>query len=186
MPAGSGPIRPSSTSESSATRLYDRIVTAEQIAPELDVDEWLGTPHTLAQLHGKVVLVEAFQMLCPGCVSHALPQVKRVQANFPDVVVLGLHTVFEHHDAMTPTALRAFASEYRLTFPIGIDRHEGGDPMPVTMARYRLQGTPSTLLIDRRGRLRLAAFGTLDDLVLGSHLGRLLTEPADAPDPVGS
>ena len=155
-------------------------------APELDVDEWLGTPHTLAQLRGKVVLVEAFQMLCPGCVSHALPQVKRVQANFPDVVVLGLHTVFEHHDAMTPTALRAFASEYRLTFPIGIDRHEGRDPMPVTMARYRLQGTPSTLLIGRQGRLRLSAFGTLDDLVLGSHLGRLLSESADLPDPVGN
>ncbi len=98
----------------------------------------------------------------------------------PDVAVVGLHTVFEHHDAMTPLALRAFLSEYRITFPVGIDRHDG-DPIPMTMHRYGLQGTPSTLLIDRLGRLRLSAFGAIDDIQLGAHLGRLLYEPSESP-----
>gem|GEM_PF-3133559 len=41
-------------------------------APELVVSEWLNTDSapTLANLRGNVVLIEAFQMLCPGCVSH--------------------------------------------------------------------------------------------------------------------
>ena len=48
--------------------------------------------------------MEAFQMLCPGCVSHGLPQAKRIQHTFGDAVtVLGLHCVFEHHAAMTPS-----------------------------------------------------------------------------------
>lgn len=115
-------------------------------------------------------------MLCPSCVSHALPQMKSAQAAFPDLVVLGLHTVFEHHAAMTPLALRAFLSEYRIDFPVAVDRHDG-DLVPVTMRRYELRGTPSTLIIDKNGVLRLSAFGYVDDLVLGGHLGRLLAEP---------
>ncbi len=53
--------------------------------------------------------MEAFQMLCPGWVSHGLPQAKRIQQAFgDDVAVLDLHTVFEHHEAMTPVSLEAF------------------------------------------------------------------------------
>ena len=77
-------------------------------------------------------------------------------------------------------ALRAFLSEYRVTFPVGVDRHDG-DRLPVTMRAYELQGTPSTLLIDREGRLRLSVFGALDDLALGAHLGQLLSESWDDP-----
>lgn len=145
-------------------------------APEFDVSEWIGGARSLADLRGQVVLVEAFQMLCPSCVSHALPQMKSAQAAFPDLVVLGLHTVFEHHEAMTPLALRAFLSEYRIDFPVAVDRHDG-DPVPVTMRRYELRGTPSTLIIDKNGVLRLSAFGAVNDLVLGGYLGRLLAEP---------
>ena len=156
------------------------MAAVQEPAPELDVSEWIGEPHPLERLRGRVVMVEAFQMLCPGCVSHGIPQAKRVQQIFPDVAVVGLHTVFEHHEAMTPLALRAFLSEYRVTFPVGVDRHDG-DRLPVTMRAYELQGTPSTLLIDREGRLRLSAFGALDDLALGAHLGQLLSESWDDP-----
>lgn len=154
----------------------------DELAPELDVTEWIGPPLRLSDLRGQVVLVETFQMLCPGCVAYGLPQAKRVKRAFPDVAVVGLHTVFEHHEAMGPPSLRAFLSEYRIDFPVGIDRHDG-DPMPVTMRRYGLQGTPSTLLIDRAGVLVVSAFGEVDDLYLGAHIGRLLAEPTNAQHP---
>ena len=70
---------------------------------ELDVTEWVGEPPgSLADLRGRVVAIEAFQMLCPGCVQHGLPQAQRLHRLFrrEDVVVIGLHTVFEHHDVM--------------------------------------------------------------------------------------
>lgn len=146
-------------------------------ATELDVSEWIGTPTPLAGLRGEVVLVEAFQMLCPGCVSNGLPQVHRVRRVFPRLKVIGLHTVFEHHDAQGPVSLRAFLSEYRIDYPIAIDRNDG-DRLPVTMRAYDLQGTPSTLLIDRQGMLRLNAFGALNDLALGAEIGLLLAEKA--------
>lgn len=148
-------------------------------APDLDVAEWLNSDGiTLADLRGRVVVVEAFQMLCPACVSHALPQAQRVVETFgtADVAVVGLHTVFEHHDAVTPTALRAFAHEYRLRFPIGVDRHERGEHSPVTFRRYGMQGTPTTILIDRLGRLRSQSFGAVSDLALGAHIATLAAE----------
>jgi peroxiredoxin len=146
-------------------------------APELDVIEWINSdPVTLAELHGRVVVLEAFQMLCPGCVHHSIPQAKRIVETFPDdeVVVLGLHTVFEHHDAMTPVSLRAFAVENRLRFPIAVDRHEDGMPEPVTFSRYHMQGTPTTVLIDRSGRIRDRAFGSIPDLTIGARIATLV------------
>lgn len=157
-------------------------------APELDVAEWLNTPAPirLADLVGKVVVIEAFQMLCPGCVQMGLPQLGRVHEQFPsdDVAVLGLHTVFEHHAAQgTRAALAAFLHEYRHRFPVGIDRHEAGRPVPVTMARYALQGTPTLILIDRLGRLRRQTFGHVPDLQLGAEIMALICEDRPSFEP---
>jgi len=154
-------------------------------APELAVTRWFNTDDnpTLAALKGEVIVIEAFQMLCPGCVSHGIPQAQRIQQTFgDDLTLLGLHTVFEHHDAMTPVSLEAFLHEYRITFPVGVDAHTAGEPTPVTMARYRLRGTPSLLVIDRAGNLRANAFGQVDDLSLGAALARLIDHPRPQPE----
>jgi peroxiredoxin len=148
-------------------------------APELAVRRWFNTkaPLTLASLRGKVVVLHAFQMLCPGCVAHALPQAERLQRLFGargDLTVVGIHSVFEHHAAMTAIALEAFIHEYRLTFPIGVDEPGADGPIPVTMRRYRMQGTPTTVVIDRDGRIAQHAFGQVDDLALGALVGSLL------------
>lgn len=148
-------------------------------APEWQTTQWFNAPGplALADLRGKVVLVSAFQMLCPSCVSHGLPQALRVREAFAasDVAVIGLHTVFEHHDAMAPTSLAAFLHEYRIGFPVGVDA-PGQDGMPLTMRAYQMRGTPTTLLIDRAGRLRRHGFGHMPDLQLGAELMALVGE----------
>lgn len=146
-------------------------------APELQVQRWFNAPGpmNLQGLRGKIVVIHAFQMLCPGCVSHAIPQAKRLHefAMGSDLVVLGLHTVFEHHEAMTPVSLEAFLHEYRIIFPVGVDQ-PGKDAVPKTMEAYRLRGTPSTVVVDQEGRIARHSFGAEDDLALGLFLGKLL------------
>ncbi|MCR3751843.1 TlpA family protein disulfide reductase [Lentzea californiensis] len=141
-----------------------------------ETTEWFnGEPLNLAQLHGRVVVLEAFQMLCPSCVSHALPQAVRLSRTFGDeLAVIGLHTVFEHHQAMTPASLEAFLHEYRIPFPVGVDAPRSAHPAPVTFSRYRMQGTPTTVLIDRDGMLRGQTLGPVDDMSLASAVTRLL------------
>lgn len=156
------------------------------VAPAWQTTAWLNTkqPLELARLRGKVVVLHAFQMLCPGCVANAIPQAKRVVAMFADapLAVIGLHTVFEHHAVMGPDALQAFLHEYRVHFPVGIDAPgPEGDPIPRTMRAYAMQGTPTTVLIDARGRLRRQVFGAYDDLRLGADIGALLDEAERHP-----
>lgn len=154
-------------------------------APEWQASRWFNTTEaapSLAALRGRVVLLHALQMLCPACVSHGVPQAERAHRAYGDdgLAVIGLHTVFEHHAAMTPVALEAFLHEYRVTHPVGVDLAVAGDPIPATMARYGMQGTPTLILIDHKGRLRQHAFGRVDDLALGVMLGRLLEEAKTA------
>lgn len=149
-------------------------------APELSVSRWFNTPApvTLASLRGRVVMLHAFQMLCPGCVAHGTPQAQRAHALFrnTDLAVIGLHTVFEHHAAMRPVSLEAFIHEYRLAFPIGVDEASDEGPIPVTMRRYEMRGTPSCILIGRDGTIRHHGFGQEEDMALGAVIGSLLAE----------
>jgi peroxiredoxin len=148
--------------------------------PVWQTRQWFNTraPIALADLRGKVVALHTFQMLCPGCVAHGLPQAQRIFETFnrDDVAVIGLHTVFEHHDVMTPDALAAFIHEYRWTFPIGVDEPSDNAAVPRTMAAYGMQGTPSLLLFDRAGRLRWHRFGRPDDLTVGAEIMALVVE----------
>ncbi len=152
--------------------------------PDWSVDQWFNTPNpiSLTDLRGKVVVIEAFQMLCPGCVAHGLPLAQQVHDLFPKeaVAVIGLHTVFEHHAAMTPVSLAAFLHEYRITFPVGVDM-SGVAKLPVTMERYRLRGTPSLLLVNREGKLAAHHFGQIGPMRLGADIAKLVLEAH--PDP---
>ena len=84
--------------------------------------------------------------------------------------------MFEHHAVMIPAALKVFMHEYKIPFPVGIDTAQTGHPIPLTMQAYKLRGTPSLVLIDRKGRARLHHFGQIDDLQLGAILGQLIAE----------
>jgi peroxiredoxin len=149
-----------------------------QLAPDLKIQEWLNTTESISlkELQGRVVVLHAFQMLCPGCVSHGIPQATKIHNAFSrdDVVVLGLHTVFEHHAVMTPAALKVFMHEYKIPFPVGIDTAQVDHPIPLTMQAYELRGTPSMVIIDRSGKVRLNHLGQIDDLHVGAILGQLI------------
>jgi peroxiredoxin len=149
-------------------------------APPIDVVQWFNTDAslTLETLRGRVVVIEVFQMLCPGCVSHGLPQAGRVFETFrkEDVAVIGLHSVFEHHAAQTPVSLEAFLQEYRIAFPVGVDRPDESGGRPRTMARYAMQGTPTLVLVDHAGQHRAQHFGHVTDLQLGAEIATLIAE----------
>jgi thiol-disulfide isomerase/thioredoxin len=165
--------------------------TRAMAAPELQTSGWLNTPQplTLAVLRGKVVVLHTFQIFCPGCVQMGIPQAQKIYQEFDPsrVAVIGLHTVFEHHPVMGPDALEVFVHEYRLRFPIGIDKYDGQPQgVPLTMRAYQMQGTPTLILIDKNGYIRLHKFGHVSDLTVGFSIGALLSEetgePAQVPE----
>ena len=155
-------------------------MTPSTHAPELLVQTWFNTerPLLLSGLRGRIVVLAAFQVLCPNSISGGIPQARRIYETFEpkDVAVIGLHATFEHHDAVSWAMLKAFIQEYRLKFPIALDEPNPASPIPHTMERYKMRGTPSLVLIDRNGRVRKHAFGAVDDLRIGAEIGALIQE----------
>ena len=150
-------------------------------APELQIKKWLNTESdiSLESLIGKVVVIHTFQMLCPGCVIHALPQTQKIFQFFngDNVSVFAIHTVFEHHSAMQLDSLQAFLYEFKYTFPVGIDTPDPeGDPIPLTMSAYACRGTPSLILIDKKGNIRSHYFGVVEDMQIGAEIMGLVME----------
>ncbi|MCA9531267.1 MAG: TlpA family protein disulfide reductase [Myxococcales bacterium] len=155
-----------------------------EAAPEWTVERWFGADGApaLADYRGRVLVIHAFQMLCPGCVQHGVPQAQRIARTFSpeQVAVVGLHTVFEHHEAMRPVSLEAFLHEYRVQFPVGVDAPRDGQRIPTTMATYGMRGTPTLLIVDAAGRLRVHAFGQAEDLAVGAAIATVVAEGASA------
>ena len=146
--------------------------------PDFDVDQWLNsdTPLSLADFRGRTLYVLAFQLLCPGCVQEAIPQARKIADYFDpkEVAVVGIHTVFEHHEAQgRRDVLAAFLHENRIRFPVAMDR-AGAGSTPATFRAYGMQGTPTSLIFDRQGRLAMQHFGHADELALGSAITRIM------------
>lgn len=120
-----------------------------QKAPLLAVSEWVqGEPVNFDQLSRRVVLVEVFQVNCPGCFLYALPQAIHWHRQYAEqgLTVLGLATAFEDFDKNNLENLVRFVEKgevvgetlkvlgergelsedgrlpYRIPFPLAMDR----------------------------------------------------------------
>lgn len=86
-------------------------------APELKVSEWVqGGPINLKDYRGKVVVVEVFQVNCPGCFIYGIPEAIDTFQKYKnnDVVVLGLATAFEDFDKNTLENLKLLLKENKV------------------------------------------------------------------------
>ncbi len=198
------------------------------MVPNFKVSEWVqGAPTNFDREKDHIVLLEVFQVNCPGCFMHAIPEAISVYNKYKDegVRVLGMATAFEDFDKNTLENLRLLAEKgtvvgetkkalatygqlkdgdklaYSIPFPLGMDSltKTGGDvsmekimefiypQIPEfdshpedyrnqviervrdyirsreysaeTFEKFALRGTPSTILVDRRGILRDVSFG---------------------------
>ena len=80
--------------------------------PNFGVSEWVqGAPTNFDQEKDHVVLVEVFQVNCPGCFMHALPEAINIYNKYKDegVRVLGIATAFEDFDKNTLDNLKMLA-----------------------------------------------------------------------------
>ena len=92
------------------TSVVSAKVLLNQAAPPWSVAEWVQGPSVeLRDLSSKVVLLEVFQVNCPGCFLYALPRAIELHRQYADqgLVVLGIATAFEDFDKNTLVNLQA-------------------------------------------------------------------------------
>ena len=83
-------------------------------APNLILSDWVqGLPTNIDEMIGNVIVVEVFQVNCPGCFLYGLPQAVNLYEKFKDkeVKVIGVATAFEDYDKNTIENLRLLVSE---------------------------------------------------------------------------
>jgi thiol-disulfide isomerase/thioredoxin len=133
-------------------------------APELTgVVGWKGKPVKLADLRGKIVLIDFWGYWCGPCVQE-MPVLMEIHDKFKDkgVVVLGVHVDVDG-DVNTAAKLDEKIARSRKTlwnnrdlpFPValttGTETPDGYDGQ--ACAQYGVLAYPTTILIDRRGNV---------------------------------
>ena len=196
--------------------------------PNFGVSEWIqGAPTNFDQEKDHVVLLEVFQVNCPGCFMNAIPEAISIYNKYKDegIRVLGIATAFEDFDKNTLENLKMLAEtgevigetknalsmygklqdgnklSYKIPFPLGMDNltktteeisqekimqfiypqipefdsqpeeyknkiiqkvkdhMKSKEYLAETFEKFSLQGTPSAILVDRKGILRDVSFG---------------------------
>lgn len=116
-------------------------------ASELVGRGWLNTGGrdvTLADLRGKVVVLDFWTFCCINCL-HVLDEMRELEAEFSDVlVVVGVHSPKFVHEA-DPVALAAAVERYEVHHPV-LD-----DPDLVTWQAYTARAWPTLVVIDPEG-----------------------------------
>ena len=127
-------------------------------APEFTgIDNWLNSkPLTLADLRGKVVLVDFWTYSCINCI-RTLPYVEGWYQKYASdgFVVVGVHApefAFEHDTGNVSAAIARFG----ITYPVAQDNEFA------TWGAYSNQYWPAHYLIDATGRIRAEHFGEGD------------------------
>ena len=211
-------------------------------APNLKLSKWVqGNDTNLDQQSGNVVLIEVFQVNCPGCFMYGIPEAIEIFNKYKPngVSVLGVATAFEDFDKNTLKNLELLMETgkvigetekmlgqsgqldegkitYKIPYPIAMDSvvKQSGDVTKEkmdllikkqipdfdaqsenykneiygrvkdyflskeysaeTFEMYALPGTPSSILIDRKGILRDVSFG--QNGLLESKIQNLLNE----------
>lgn len=202
-------------------------------APNLQVSEWVqGKPTNIDKEKGNVVVVEVFQVNCPGCFMYGIPEAIDLYNRYKDkgLTMLGMATAFEDYELNTLDNLKKLVTTgevvgetykalsmygqlkegakipYKIPFPVGMDllqkengqltesrvmdfieanvpdfRSYGEKDRQVLIERvkeymkhkqysaktfeeYSMRGTPTSLIIDRKGNLRYNLFGATGQL----------------------
>jgi len=140
-------------------------------APAFEVTTLDGTRIASDSLAGKVVLVNFWATWCPPC-RLEMPGIDRVWRDRRDAgfVVIGIAT-----DETGEAGVRAFVAGRGVTYPIAM-----ATPAVVrAFGGYR--GLPTSILIDRAGRIRYRITGFYVEPALRAAVSRLL-DAADGPD----
>jgi thiol-disulfide isomerase/thioredoxin len=122
-----------------------------QPAPALELPLLDGGTRTLAELRGKVVLVNFWAVWCPPC-RKEMPSMNRLAARLAGrpFAMLGVNV------GESPEEIRAFLKQVPVDFPILLDA-EGSHLKP-----WHVFAFPTSYVVDKRGRMRLGLFGSIE------------------------
>lgn len=126
-------------------------IELDRPAPDFTLTDTTGKTWSLADLRGRVVLVNFWASWCQPCLQE-MPSMRDLNGLLPEDQFTMLSILFNDAPAMAENT----AARFRLNFPILID------PENMAARAYGLTGVPETYVIDKEGVLRKKFIGPVE------------------------
>jgi peroxiredoxin len=143
------------------------VLGARELAPAVSYTLLDGSKVSTETQRGKVLLVNFWATSCAVCVAE-MPQISNMHQKFESH---GYETVAVAMDYDQPALVARFAQSRALPFSVAFDK--SGE---VARAFGDVELTPTTFLIDKKGRIVKRYLGAPDFVALDKLIGKLLSE----------
>ena len=131
-------------------------------APDFQLADLAGITHRLADLHGKVVVLNFWASWCPECLAE-IDALSALTEKYRSKGVVVLSISLDKNEQ----ALRAFLEAHPVKFPVMLDRE--GD---MFVRKYAVRGLPATIIIDRQGTIAARMLGA-QEFISRDFTGRI-------------
>jgi peroxiredoxin len=143
---------------------------SSSVAPDFKVTDLSGKTISLADYKGKVLFLNFWATWCPPC-----------RAEVPDFVTTyaeqkanGLEILGISLDTKGKEVVTAFVEKYKINYPVVLEPREVTGKI---VDDYKPgQFIPTTIIIDKKGRIREKQVGVLDKETMLKHFRRLAAE----------
>ena len=133
---------------------------------DLTLPALTGPAWTLSRHRGRVVVLNFWATWCPPC-QEETPALVRIAHDYR---AAGLDVAGVSLDQDSANSVPPFVASYHIPYPVLLAR-------PFSPLADTVQSVPTTLLIDRQGRIANVTVGAIDEASFRSELERLLREP---------
>jgi len=145
-----------STTVSSSLSASENMFPANDLkqAPELKNGDWINSePLSLAELKGRVVLIDFWTFGCYNC-RNTLPTLKKFDEHYRDkgLTIIGVHTP-EFDSEKKIENVRSNVNKLGIKYPVLTDNEFE------TWNAYGVRAWPSVFILDKQGRIRYTHVG---------------------------
>ncbi len=141
-------------------------VKVDYPAPELTLTNLEGSPVSLADYRGKVVLVNLWATWCPPC-KEEMPALETFYRKHAD----DGFTIVAVNDGDPTADVVQFVKDYGLTFPVWLD-----PTYTATERAFKTLNLPSSFVIDREGQIVLSWVGGINLRTLEKYVTPLIED----------
>jgi cytochrome c biogenesis protein CcmG/thiol:disulfide interchange protein DsbE len=144
-------------------------VARRQLAPNMEFDQLGGGTWRLRDHRGQVVLMNLWATWCGPCREETPGLVALYREDAPK----GLAVVGLSLDTGGRGKVEEFARRFQVPYPIVF-------PEPMSQLADTVEGVPTTILIDKNGRVAKTFVGAVERAVFAADVDALLAEKGDA------
>jgi cytochrome c biogenesis protein CcmG/thiol:disulfide interchange protein DsbE len=151
-------------------------IAARKPMPALKLADTAGQPWTVGQHRGQVILINFWATWCGPCLQETPGLVSLAQARLAqtpalkNLAILGISLDAGGDTPANQAKVAAFASRFHVNYPLAF-------PPTGSHMEFGVEGIPTTILVDRQGRIAKTYMGAVRHQVFQADIQQLQSEP---------